>query len=67
MARASYTKVTVNVPTQTLESALRATGKGITPTVVQGLLEIERHSQRSALRALRGKIHFELDLDSTRR
>jgi hypothetical protein len=63
----AYKKITVNVPTETLESAIRATGKGITPTIVEGLLEIERRSKRSALRSLRGKVHFDLDLDRTRR
>jgi hypothetical protein len=66
MAKA-FKKVTVNLPVQALENALRATGKGITPTIVEGLLQIERNSRRSALRDLRGKIHLELDLESTRR
>lgn len=60
-------KITVNVPADVLESATRATGKGVTLTVIEGLRELERGARRSALRALRGKIRFELDLEETRR
>ena len=60
-------KVTVNVPVETLENATRITGKGVTPTIIEGLEELERRSKRSALRALRGKVRFELDLAATRR
>jgi hypothetical protein len=60
-------KVTVNVPADTLEAAIRITGKGITPTIVEGLHEIERRARRSALRGLRGKVRFDLDLAETRR
>ena len=60
-------KVTVNLPVRTLENATRITGKGITPTIIEGLLELERRAKRSALRGLKGKVRFELDLEETRR
>jgi hypothetical protein len=60
-------KVTVNLPAETLETAIRITGKGITPTIIEGLQELERRARRSALRSLRGKVRFELDLAETRR
>jgi hypothetical protein len=60
-------KVTVNIPAETLETATRITGKGITPTIIEGLQELERRERRSALRSLRGKVRFELDLAGTRR
>ena len=60
-------KITVNVPADMLENATRITGKGVTPTVIEGLEEIQRRAKRSALRALRGRVRFELDLGSTRR
>jgi hypothetical protein len=60
-------KITINVPAETLENATRITGKGVTPTVIEGLEEIERRAKRSALRALRGKVRFDLDLTTTRR
>jgi hypothetical protein len=64
---ARSTKVTVNLPSDTLEQARRVTGKGITATIVEGLEELERRAHRSALRALRGKVPFQLDLARTRR
>jgi hypothetical protein len=60
-------KVTVNVPVDTLANAVRLTGKGITPTIIEGLHEIEKRAKRSALRVLRGKVRFALDLEETRR
>lgn len=60
-------KITVNVPAEVLENATRLTGKGVTLTVVEGLREIEQKARRSALRQLRGKVRFELDLERTRR
>jgi hypothetical protein len=60
-------KVTVNLPRRTLESAMRITGKGLTPTLVEGLVEIERRARRSALRALKGKVRFDLVLEDARR
>jgi hypothetical protein len=60
-------KVTANVPADVLRDAQRITGKGITPTLIEGLLELQKREHRSALRRLRGKVHFELDLDKTRR
>lgn len=60
-------KITVNVPAHVLENAVKITGKGVTPTVIEGLEELERRAKRSALRALRGKVRFELDLKETRR
>jgi hypothetical protein len=66
MAR-SVRKVTVNLPADSLERAMRITGKGLTQTLIDALHEIERRSKRSALRALRGKVKFELALEDTRR
>jgi hypothetical protein len=60
-------KITVNVPARILENAVKVTGKGVTSTVIEGLEELDRRAKRSALRALRGKVKFELDLEDTRR
>ncbi len=60
-------KVTVNLPEGTLSRAMAATGRGITPTIVEALEELDKRANRSALRGLRGKVHFELDLGRTRR
>ena len=60
-------KVTVNLPADVLTRAQELTGKGITGTLVEGLLEIQRRQKRSALRRLRGRIRVNLDLEETRR
>jgi hypothetical protein len=60
-------KITANIPAKLLERAQDVTGLGITETLVAGLEELERSRKRSALRMLRGKVRFELDLDKTRR
>ena len=60
-------KITVSVPAEVLENATRATGRGVTLTVIEGLRELERGARRSSLRALRGKVRLELDLEETRR
>jgi hypothetical protein len=59
-------KVTVNLPEDLLERAQNLTGKGITETLIDGLRELERGRKLSALRKLKGKIRFDLDLDETR-
>jgi len=60
-------KVTVNVPADVLDRARTITKRGITETIVEGLLELDRQRKRSALRALRGDVRFELDLEKTRK
>ena len=60
-------KITANLPAGLLERAQEVTGLGITETLVAGLQELERSRKRSALRMLRGKVRFELDLAKTRR
>ena len=60
-------KITANLPAKLLERAQGTTGLGITETLIAGLEELERSRKRSALRLLRGKLRFELDLEKTRR
>jgi hypothetical protein len=60
-------KVTVNLPIHALDNAMRITGKGLTPTLIEALEEIDKRSKRSALRALRGQVRFDLDLEESRR
>lgn len=59
-------KITVNLPEELLESALKTTQKGITLTLIEGLKELEKKNKRSALVKLKGKIRFDLDLERTR-
>ena len=60
-------KITVNIPAEVLDAATRITGKGVTATVLEGLAELRKREMRSALRQLKGKVRFDLDLDATRR
>ena len=60
-------KVTVNLPADALARAQRSTGTGVTSTLVAALAALERESKRFALRRLRGKVAFDLDLEKTRR
>ncbi len=60
-------KITANIPEGLLENAQRVTGKGVTLTLVEGLKALDRNARLSALRRLRGKVAFDLDLDRTRR
>ena len=60
-------KITANIPAKLLEKAQGTTGLGITDTLIAGLEELERSRRRSALRSLRGRVKFELDLEKTRR
>ena len=64
---AAVRKITANLPAELLETATRITGKGVTLTLVEGLIEIERREKRSALLRLKGKVRFALDLSATRR
>lgn len=64
---AATQKVTVNLPIEVLARARRLTGKGTTATLVEALEALEQQSKRSALRKLRGKVEFSLDLAHTRR
>jgi hypothetical protein len=59
-------KITANVPSDVLERARAITGRGVTETIVLGLIELERQQRRTALRALKGRVRFELDLQKTR-
>jgi hypothetical protein len=60
-------KVTVNLPAEVLARARKITGKGITETIVEALSELERSRERQALRSLRGRIRFDLNLKESRR
>jgi hypothetical protein len=60
-------KVTANIPEDILENAQRLTGKGVALTLVERLKALDRDARLSALRRLRGKVRFDLDLDRTRR
>jgi hypothetical protein len=59
-------RVTANIPADLLARARRATGKGITETLVAGLEALDRRSAAEKLIGLAGKVKIDLDLDLAR-
>ena len=56
----------MNLPEDALDRAMQITGKGITDTLIEGLRALERRRDLHVVRALRGQVRFELDLERTR-
>lgn len=67
MSGSALRKVTVNLPEEALARGQAITKKGVTATLVEALDALDRQERRSALRALRGKVRIDLDLERTRR
>lgn len=67
MSGSALRKVTVNLPAEALARGQAITNKGVTATLVEALDALDRQERRSALRALRGKVRIDLDLEHTRR
>jgi hypothetical protein len=61
-----YRKVTLLLPGDLLDKATAATGKGITPTIREGLRLVSASEAFARLRALRGKVKLSLDLTTLR-
>lgn len=59
-------RVTANLPVELLERARRASGKGITGTLVEGLELVRRSSAAAKARALRGRLRVDVDLEVSR-
>ena len=60
-------KVTAHIPVSLLHEAQTATGKGITETLKIALSQLARASAYEALRKMRGKITFSINLDDLRK
>ena len=60
-------KLTVMVPEELLQAALKSSQQSITETVCQALRLITASAAYDGLRKLRGKVKFSLDLDELRR
>jgi hypothetical protein len=60
------TKVTVELPSELLEKARQTTGEGITSTIRRGLELVAAARAQDALKALRGKVKFSLDIAASR-
>jgi len=59
-------KITAFVPAKTLEAAQAYTGQGITETLRVALEKLARQRAYEQLRALRGKVKFDISLDELR-
>jgi hypothetical protein len=60
-------KVTVVLPADLLERATTATGKGITPTIREGLEAMAAVHPFEGMRRLRGKVKLSIDVEQLRR
>lgn len=60
-------KVSVMLPADLLARATAATGKGITPTIREGLEAMAAVHSYEGLRRLRGKVKLSIDVDELRR
>lgn len=59
-------RVTANIPSRLLTEAMRATGSGITETLVQGLEMVRRRRAFEKAMHLKGKLRLKIDLDESR-
>ncbi len=59
-------RVTANLPKDLFRSAQEVTGKGITETMVEGLELVRRRRAGQKLKALKGRVTLDIDLDSSR-
>ena len=59
-------RVTANLPVDLLEQTTRASGKGITETLVAGHALVKRSAAARKAKALRGRIRLDVDLEVSR-
>jgi hypothetical protein len=59
-------RVTANLPRDLLRTAQEVTGKGITETIVEGLELVRRRRAGQMLKALKGRVTLDIDLDASR-
>ena len=59
-------RITANLPHQLLEDAMKATQKGITETLVEGLRLVRRAHVYEKAMAMKGRIRLHVDLEESR-
>lgn len=59
-------KITIQIPEELLQQALKSTGEGITATIRQGLELVAAGRAFEKLRRLRGRIAFSINLKRLR-
>ena len=63
---AATRRITANLPTDLLEQAQVATGRGITDTLIEGLERLRRADAFNKGMALKGKVRLSIDLETSR-
>ena len=58
--------MTANLPIELLDQACRATGSGITETLIEGLERVRRSGALDNARRLRGRLVVDIDLEASR-
>ena len=59
-------RITANLPSELLEQAMKATGRGITDTLIEGLERLRRADAYRKAMTLKGKVRLAVDLDTSR-
>jgi hypothetical protein len=59
-------RVTANLPIKLVDEACQVTGKGITETLVAGLERVRRSAAAGKARALKGRLHLTIDIETSR-
>jgi hypothetical protein len=66
MVERAVKRVTVNLPAKLLRDAEQVSGRGITDTIVMGLVLLARKRAHAKALALKGKLRLNVDLDASR-
>jgi len=67
MTQEQTQKITAHIPINLLQEAQAATGKGITETIKIALSQLAHAGAYEALRKMRGKVKFSIDLEDLRK
>jgi hypothetical protein len=59
-------RTTTNLPAQLLEQAQKATGRGITETIIEGLTLVRRSRAAQLANDLIGKVSFKFNAEESR-
>ena len=59
-------RIIANLPAELLEQAMKATGRGITETLIEGLERLRRADAYRKAMSLKGRIRLAVDLDVSR-
>ena len=59
-------RITANLPSDLLEQAMKATGRGITETLVEGLERLRRADAYRKAMTLKGQVPIAVDLRTSR-